>query len=67
MDNNTALVLGANGGIGGEMVRQLLAAGWQVRAMARGEAPSPRSDGVTWLRGDAMVGADVLVAAGAVR
>ena len=33
MTNNTALVLGATGGIGGEMVRQLLAAGWQVRAM----------------------------------
>ncbi|OYO30589.1 NAD-dependent epimerase/dehydratase family protein [Janthinobacterium sp. PC23-8] len=63
MDNKTALVLGATGGIGGEMVRQLLAAGWQVRAMARGEPPSPRSDGVTWVRGDAMVGADVLVAA----
>ena len=58
----TALVLGATGGIGGEMVRQLLAAGWQVRALTRGELPSPRSDGVSWLRGDAMVGADVLAA-----
>ena len=58
----TALVLGATGGIGGEMVRQLLAAGWQVRALSRGEPPSPRNDGVTWLRGDAMVGADVLAA-----
>lgn len=62
MMNNTALVLGATGGIGGEMVRQLLAAGWQVRALTRGEPPSPRNDGVTWLRGDAMVGADVLAA-----
>ncbi len=58
----TALVVGATGGIGGEMVRQLLAAGWQVRALSRGELPSPRNDGVTWLRGDAMVRADVLAA-----
>ena len=58
----TALVLGATGGIGGEMVRQLLAAGWQVRALTRGELPSPRSDGVSWLRGDAMLRADVLAA-----
>lgn len=58
----TALVLGATGGIGGEMVRQLLAAGWQVRALTRGELPSPRNDGVTWLRGDAMLRADVLAA-----
>lgn len=62
MNDNTALVLGATGGIGGEMVRQLLAAGWQVRALTRGELPSPRNDGVIWLRGDAMVGADVVAA-----
>ena len=62
MNDNTALVLGATGGIGGEMVRQLLAAGWQVRALTRGELPSPRSDGVSWLRGDAMLRADVLAA-----
>ncbi|MED5616693.1 SDR family oxidoreductase [Janthinobacterium sp. P210005] len=65
MDNtkNTALVLGATGGIGGEMVRQLLAAGWQVRALTRGETPSPRGDHVEWLRGDALSRADVLAAA----
>ena len=62
MNDNTALVLGATGGIGGEMVRQLLAAGWQVRALTRSELPSPRNDGVIWLRGDAMVAADVLAA-----
>lgn len=62
MMNNTVLVLGATGGIGGEMVRQLLTAGWQVRAMRRGAPPSPRNDGVTWLRGDAMLRADVLAA-----
>ncbi|MBN3814040.1 NmrA family NAD(P)-binding protein, partial [Paraburkholderia sp. Ac-20347] len=31
----TALVLGASGGIGGEVARQLRRAGWQVRALKR--------------------------------
>ena len=61
--DKTALVLGATGGIGGEMVRQLLAAGWQVRALTRGATPSPRGDGIEWLRGDALSPADVLAAA----
>jgi len=33
----TALIIGASRGIGHEMVRQLLAAGWQVHATARSE------------------------------
>jgi NAD(P)-dependent dehydrogenase (short-subunit alcohol dehydrogenase family) len=33
-----ALVMGASRGIGRELVRQLLAAGWQVHATARGDA-----------------------------
>ncbi len=61
--DKTALVLGATGGIGGEMVRQLLAAGWRVRALTRGELPSPRGDGIEWLRGDALSRTDVLAAA----
>ncbi|HKT99130.1 MAG TPA: NAD-dependent epimerase/dehydratase family protein [Paraburkholderia sp.] len=32
----TALVLGVSGGIGGEVARQLLDAGWRVRALQRG-------------------------------
>ena len=44
--DKTVLVLGATGGIGGEMGRQLLAAGWQVRALRRGDTPSPRGDGI---------------------
>ncbi len=53
--NHTVLVLGATGGIGGEVARQLRDAGWQVRAMQRGAAPPPASaQGITWLRGDAM-------------
>lgn len=51
--NNTVLVLGATGGIGGEVARQLVDAGWQVRALRRG-ATEGRRDGITWLSGDAM-------------
>src|SRR5450830_135210 len=67
MDNTknakTVLVLGATGGIGGEMLRQLVAAGWQVRALTRGTTLPPREDKVAWLRGDALSRADVLAAA----
>lgn len=60
----TVLVLGASGGIGGEVMRQLHAAGWQVRAMQRGmRAGGEVRDGVQWLRGDALQRADVLAAA----
>ena len=31
----TALVIGATGGIGGELARTLLARGWRVRALNR--------------------------------
>lgn len=63
----TALVLGATGGIGGEVARQLLGAGWKVRALTR--KPAQRNDqvqdreGIEWMAGDAMVAADVLAAA----
>ena len=62
--NNTALVLGATGGIGGEVARQLRDAGWTVRAMRRGgDQPMERRDGMVWVRGDAMHRDDVLAAA----
>ncbi len=65
MDNTkTALVLGATGGIGGEVARQLREAGWTVRALCRGgEQTLERRDGMTWIRGDAMNRGDVLSAA----
>ncbi|KVN36750.1 hypothetical protein WJ63_34850 [Burkholderia pyrrocinia] len=51
-----ALVLGATGGIGGEVARQLRDAGWQVRALRRGGAASEPAarDGLTWVQGDAL-------------
>ncbi len=69
-DGRTVLVLGATGGIGGEVARQLRDRGWQVRALRRSpppEAPAGaarwQSEGITWLRGDAMQRGDVLAAA----
>lgn len=50
-----ALVLGASGGIGGEVARQLRDAGWQVRALKRGlDAEIAERDGIAWVRGDAL-------------
>ncbi|MFA9438036.1 NAD-dependent epimerase/dehydratase family protein [Uliginosibacterium sp. sgz301328] len=49
---NRALILGATGGIGGEIARQLQATGWRVRALSRN---APRhADGLEWIRGDAL-------------
>ncbi|MBR7971529.1 NAD(P)H-binding protein [Burkholderia vietnamiensis] len=49
------LVLGASGGIGGEVARQLRDAGWRVRALSRSlDAASVERDGIEWMRGDAL-------------
>ena len=63
-NTNTALVLGATGGIGGEVARQLKDSGWNIRALQRrgGQAIEKR-DGITWLRGDALNAQDVMRAA----
>lgn len=55
------LVLGATGGIGGEVARQLRDAGWPVRALSRGAPPAEA--GLSWVRGDALNTADVMAAA----
>jgi len=60
----TALVVGANGGIGGEMVAALRRHGWRVRALARKPpAPLAESNPVIWIAGDAMNADDVRRAA----
>jgi uncharacterized protein YbjT (DUF2867 family) len=41
---------GATGFVGGETLRQALAAGWQVRALTR--RPQAAQDGVSWIAGD---------------
>ncbi len=58
------LVLGATGGIGSEMARQLRDAGWEVKALKRGASKDvERKDGITWIRGDALIRQDVVNAA----
>jgi len=60
----TALVLGATGGIGGEMARTLLARGWHVRALSRDKRrPADAAGASRWIYGDAMQAADVIAAA----
>jgi nucleoside-diphosphate-sugar epimerase len=60
----TALILGATGGIGGEIARTLRARGWRVRALHRkGGAVGRSADGFEWVQGDAMNSTDVAAAA----
>ena len=59
-----ALVLGATGGIGGEMARRLVARGWHVRALQRNpDTLARRNNAFAWIHGDAMVRDDVVSAA----
>lgn len=62
MSGKSALVLGATGGIGGEVARTLAARGWRVRALHR-RAQTPADAGLDWIPGDAMSADDVLRAA----
>lgn len=57
------LILGASGGIGGELAHQLRDAGWQVRAMKRGLDKTYTKDSIEWVPGDALNREDVLAAA----
>jgi nucleoside-diphosphate-sugar epimerase len=62
--NSSVLVLGATGGIGSEVARQLREAGWEVRALQRrASQPIEQRDGITWIRGDALNAHNVLAAA----
>ena len=66
-ETRTALVIGATGGIGGEIAAALLRRGWQVRALARRPRDAARRAawlaGVEWIEGDAMNAMDVSAAA----
>ncbi|MFV1851332.1 MAG: NAD-dependent epimerase/dehydratase family protein [Thalassospira sp.] len=65
-ETRTALVIGANGGIGSEVSAALLRRGWNIRALVR-TAPKPKAhvprDRIDWRMGDAMSSDDVLNAA----
>lgn len=59
MDDKTALVLGATGGVGGAIAAALIRHGWTVRGLARDPARAaaewPASRGpIAWFAGDAM-------------
>ncbi|MCI0572762.1 MAG: NAD(P)H-binding protein, partial [Myxococcaceae bacterium] len=62
--NRNALVLGATGGIGGEVARRLKARGWNIRTLHRDATRMAAGQpGFTWLQGDAMRREDVVTAA----
>lgn len=63
MERKRALVLGATGGIGGEVARGLRRRGWQVRALHRTADRMAGRDGLDWVAGDAMVPDSVAAAA----
>jgi nucleoside-diphosphate-sugar epimerase len=65
-ERKMALVLGATGGIGGEMARRLVAGGWSVRALHRDPAARITRRGdpdLHWLKGDALRPDDVAASA----
>lgn len=62
MTTRTALVLGATGGIGGEVALHLAGRGWTVRALSRACEAGQRQ-GIAWERGDALNAADIRRAA----
>lgn len=62
--DRTALVLGATGGIGGEVARRLHSRGWKVRALTRRPQEAVRAEpAFEWLGGDALDAASVASAA----
>lgn len=62
--NRRALVLGASGGIGGEVAVRLVQRGWEVHALQhRSRMGGRRGNGIYWWRGDALNRDDVMQAA----
>ncbi len=67
-ERKQALVIGATGGVGGEVALALLRHGWTVRGLARDLVRARRTGpaGVDWVPGDAMREGDVVRAAASV-
>ena len=62
----TVLILGATGGIGGELMKLFAERGWGIRALNRNPSrkkPSSGAANVTWIKGDSMSASDVRKAA----
>lgn len=52
---NKVLILGATGGIGGEIARKLIRDEWDVRALRRSTPQnSDRNNSISWISGDAL-------------
>jgi nucleoside-diphosphate-sugar epimerase len=65
-NTKAALILGATGGIGGEMARALSRHGWQINALHRNPAQAGGRNtppGINWIQGDALNPGDVIKAA----
>lgn len=61
---NTALILGATGGVGHEAAKALLKRGWRIRALHRNPEQAASSlPEAEWVKGDAMNADDVATAA----
>jgi nucleoside-diphosphate-sugar epimerase len=62
-NDRTALVIGATGGIGGEVAAALLADGWRVRGLSRTPGRAQARSEIAWVTGNAMNFEDVRRAA----
>ncbi|RDT51543.1 NAD-dependent epimerase/dehydratase family protein [Escherichia coli] len=60
---NTVLILGATGGIGGEIARKLICEKWDVRALRRNTPQNEKHGDITWINGDALNAEQVAAAA----
>lgn len=62
-----ALVIGATGGVGGEVARVLLARGWRIRGLNRNPEAAAKAasglGGIEWVKGDSMDARSVIAAA----
>lgn len=61
--NNKVLILGATGGIGGEIARKLIREKWDVHALRRTAPQNEDHEGMTWIKGDALNAEQVATAA----
>lgn len=62
---NKVLILGATGGIGGEIARQLVRDQWDVHALRRHAPQNEEHGSITWISGDALNAEQVASAASA--
>jgi nucleoside-diphosphate-sugar epimerase len=60
---NKVLILGATGGIGGEIARKLIREKWDVHALRRNTPQNEEHGDITWINGDALNAEQVAAAA----